>query len=174
MSQSATALSQLASDFRGSLRGLASTVSLLTTEKGGERFGMVATAVMPVTLQPPALVVGVNCSASIHDAIAKCGWFAVNLLAKQHEVVSRHFTANSRSERFAVGNWADLVVASSPEVRMPVLTDAAAMICCRVREIIPYGTHDLFLSTVEQVTSTPNSEPLLYCNGSFGSFNSPP
>lgn len=160
----------LADDFRRSLRGLASTVSLLTTESGGERYGMVATAVMSVTLDPPALVVGINRSASIHDAVARRGWFSVNLLAQHHEPVSQHFAAHSRQERFAVGNWIDLAVTSKSDVRLPILADALAVICCRVRETIPYGTHNLFLSTVEQVLLAAGAEPLVYCDGGFGAF----
>lgn len=171
MGQQTLAVPQLADDFRKSLRGLASTVSLLTTEDGGERYGMVATAVMSVTLHPPALIVGINRSASIHDAVVRRGWYGVNLLARHQEAVSRHFAAHSRSERFAVGNWVDEGVISTPEVRIPVLADALAVICCRVREVIPYGTHNLFLATVEQVRLAAEAEPLVYCDGGFGSFS---
>ena len=170
MSEQTLAVSPLADDFRKSLRGLASTVSLLTTEDGGERYGMVATAVMSVTLDPPALIVGINRSASIHDAVVRRRWFSVNLLASHHEGVSRHFAAHTRSERFAVGDWVDGAIAAAPEVRLPMLADGLAVICCRVREVIPYGTHNLFLSTVEQVRLSAGAEPLVYCNGGFGSF----
>ncbi len=171
MSKQSSVLSPLADDFRKSLRGLASTVSLLTTEDGGERYGMVATAVMSVTLDPPALVVGINRSASIHDAVVRRGWYAVNLLAREQQAVSLHFAAHHRSERFSLGQWIDLAVATTPEVRLPVLADGLAAVCCRVREIIPYGTHNLFLSTVEHVQLTADAEPLVYCGGSFGAFS---
>jgi flavin reductase (DIM6/NTAB) family NADH-FMN oxidoreductase RutF len=171
MSKRAPVISQLADDFRKSLRGLASTVSLLTTEDGGERYGMVATAVMSVTLDPPALVVGINRSASIHDAVVRRGWYAVNLLARSHEAVSRHFATHHRSERFAVGQWIDAAVVSAPEVRLPALSDGLAVVSCRVREIIPYGTHNLFLSTVEDVRLAADADPLVYCDGRFGSFS---
>ena len=44
--------------FRKALRGLAATVNIVTTSDGGQRYGMTATAVMSLSLDPPSLVVG--------------------------------------------------------------------------------------------------------------------
>src|SRR5258708_39899698 len=105
MMTSIQATERLADGLRRALRGFAATVSVISSESDGERYAMIATAVMPVAMAPPALVVGVNRSASIHPAICNSGALCINVLCEEHELISRYFSSASRDDRFSVGSW---------------------------------------------------------------------
>jgi flavin reductase (DIM6/NTAB) family NADH-FMN oxidoreductase RutF len=160
----------LANEFRDSLRGVATTVTLISAEHGGRRYGMVATAVMSVSLAPTTLAVGVNRAASIHGAICQRNAFCVNVLSQAHEPISRHFASSSGEERFQAGSWLSLQEAEPVLRGIPYLADAQSAIFCRLRETVPCGSHSLFLGTVEQLLSHNNKSPLLYRDGGYGFF----
>ncbi|NBW26299.1 MAG: flavin reductase, partial [Betaproteobacteria bacterium] len=52
------------------MRRLAATVTLVTTsDADGKRYGMLATSVTSVTMEPPMLLVCVSRSAHVHPAL---------------------------------------------------------------------------------------------------------
>ena len=95
----------LAETFRHSLRGLAASVTIISTRAGATRHGMVATAVMSLSMQPPSLAIGVNTSASIQKPLLRRRAFVVNILSEWDERIARGFTSANGEARFAYGAW---------------------------------------------------------------------
>lgn len=93
-------------DFRGAMRRLAATVCVVSIRENGRPLGMTATAVTSLAADPPSLLVCVNKSASMHDALAGAELFCVNLLHRDQEHVAKIFSDSTRRDvRFATGIW---------------------------------------------------------------------
>ena len=94
-------------DFREAMRGLASAVTLVTSRDAfGAPHGMAATAVIPVSMQPPSMLVAVNRSASLHPVIEQAGRFCVNVLPdSQRAIVEAFSRSDMRERRFTDFAW---------------------------------------------------------------------
>lgn len=145
--------------FRVAMRRMAATVSIISTRLESVPYGMTATAVSPVSMDPPSLLVAVNQSASIHAPIKSLGVFWVNLLGEDHIEQCQAFSGKlSGSNRFHSGTWIE-------ERGMPLLADAQANICCEVELQIPFATHTIFISRVIEVRASGSVRPLVYLDG---------
>lgn len=153
---------ELVTAFKGAMRRLAATVTVISTGEGGERQGMTATAVTSVTTDPPAILVCVNQSASLHPLMATGTRFCVNLLHNAHTDVAGAFGGKLQgAERFSAGTWAD------NDAGVPYLTDAQANIFCTVDALMLYGTHTIFVGKVDQVRLFGDIAPLIYQDGRY-------
>lgn len=143
------------------MRRMAATVTIISTENGGERFGMTATAVNSVSMDPASLLICVNHSASIHDPLCERGTFCVNVLSVAHQAHCSAFSGKEKGEdRFRYGSWFD-------RYGTPYLGDAQANIFCNVDAKIPYGTHTVFIGRVTECFLRSASEPLIFVDGKF-------
>lgn len=157
----------IATAVRRVMRHVGSTVTIITTERK-HRFGMVATAMMSLSLDPPALVVGVNRSASIHDPLLERRAFSVNVLAESDENVSRRFTSLAGEERFTAGDWRYDDEGAFRGI--PYLATAQAALFCIVQQSIKSGTHTLLVGSIVEANERAAESPLLYCDGNYGAF----
>lgn len=152
-------------DFRMAMRRLAATVSVIATRESGICHGMTATAVSSLTVEPPALLVCINQTASIHEHIRRSGRFCVNLLGVGHEELSAAFSGKLKGqERFSIGAWC------TDGPLMPYLETAQANVFCRIDGDMEYGTHTIFVGRVEHVRLRDNANVLVYQDGSLGHF----
>jgi len=149
--------------FKQGMRRLASGVSLITTTIGGQRHGLVATAVSSVTGSPPSLLICVNKTASAHDHIAASGIFCVNILSDRHEDVATRFSNSAdRDKRFAAGEWRELVTGA------PALEGALASFDCETRQAIPYQSHTIFVAEIVGLELWSDAiNPLVYLDGRY-------
>ena len=154
------AASDVETAFRASMRRLVGGVALLTTADGERRYGMTMTAVMSLSMKPPALVIAVNTSASIAKPLLDRGRFCVNLLGVEHNETCRAFSLLPSEDRFSVGDWKD-------HEGMPYLAGAQAVICCTVGPVTTFGTHALIIGAVNDVLLSHKVEPLVYLDGQF-------
>jgi flavin reductase (DIM6/NTAB) family NADH-FMN oxidoreductase RutF len=153
----------VASAFRDAMRRVASSVTLITTrDADGSPHGMAASAVIPVSMDPPAILVAVNRSSGLHPTLSTHGRFCVNLLAGSHHPLLGAFAQSSRrAERFVTGDWEDSTDA------LPFLASAPAAVCCEVDQRIDYATHTLFIGRVTDVRlADDHLDPLVWFNGS--------
>ena len=152
----------LADATRQALRRLAGAVVVITTRQDGVRHAMAATAVNALSMDPPSMLACVNKSASIHDQLAKGGYFALNILGQDHVEVSHCCGGKVKGEaRFEEGDWDD----SGP---VPVLNDAQAAIILKADGQFTYGSHSIFVGKVEEVRVHDGKiDPLIYLNGSY-------
>jgi flavin reductase (DIM6/NTAB) family NADH-FMN oxidoreductase RutF len=153
---------ELTAAFKGAMRRLASTVTIVSTAHDGRRYGMAATAVSSVTAAPPAILACVNRSASIHAALNVGARYCINLLGPAHAGIVGAFSGQVAGEdRFARGDW------RAGGGGQPYLADAAAAIFCRLALSTPYGSHSIVVGEVEAVLLGGDPEPLIYRDGGF-------
>jgi len=166
----------LSNELRSVMRGIGATVTVIATADGDKRHCMVATAVMPMSLEPPTLLIAVNASASCHDPILRRGAFCVNVLGAEHLALGCAIAQSANRDRFDVGSWC-YVHTSTQDTSLqeavsglPYLEAVQAALACRVVRTVQHGTHTLFFGEVLWTAQSGHVEPLLYCDGSFGRF----
>jgi len=154
---------RLADGFRQAMRRLVATVTIITSGDVQSRAGMVATAVMSVSAQPPSLAIGVNREAGVWQAIKDSQRFGVNLLSTQHASLVHPFSGQLQGEdRFSLGAW------ERHASHTPFLVDAVVTLFCHVDAALDYGTHTLFVGAVDDIRMNEKAaDPLLWRDGGF-------
>jgi 4-nitrophenol 2-monooxygenase / 4-nitrocatechol 4-monooxygenase, reductase component len=150
--------------FRSVMGHFASGVTIITTRHEGIDYGLTASAVSSLSLDPPMLLICVNKASHTQKAIAQSQVFAVNILQEHQSEVARHFSS-SHPDKF------DGVSVSYGALGVPLLGDALATIECRVTEEVTGGTHSVFLAKVETAQAA-DGMPLTYFRGRMGRFAS--
>lgn len=144
--------------FRTAMRRLTSTVAIISA-KGAEDTGVVMTSVTSLCMDPPSLLIAVNRKASAHSAIQSSGLFRVNLLHAEHAELLEPFSGKIKgAERFKIGTW-------SFESDGARLTDAVASIGCVSVASLDYGTHTIFVGSVNDVVLGDIEHTLLWRDG---------
>lgn len=151
---------ELADGFKHAMRRLTSSVAIIASRDGDDPVGMVATAVVSVSTTPPALLICVNRSASLHSPLTLSGRFSVNLLSASHSELIPVFAGQVKGpERFSHGHWEDLH-------GLPCLADAQSSLVCTLDKRVDYGSHDVIIGRVDAVRFAEPINPLLWENGS--------
>ena len=144
--------------FKTAMRRLTSTV-VIVSARGGEDTGVLMTSATSLCMDPPALMVAVNRSASAHAAIRQSRQFRVNLLHAEHADLLEPFSGKLKGpERFGIGSW-------SFEPDGARLNDAVASIGCVVDGSMDYGSHTIFVGRVTDVVLGEAEHPLLWRDG---------
>lgn len=147
--------------FRQTIGHFATGVAVITTRTAERAFGMTASAVSSLSLEPPMLVTCVNRKAPTHEAITCSDQFVVNVLARSQEPLARHF-ATPADDKFAG------VQLTEGRHGMPVLAGCVANFECVVESVATGGTHTIFIARVLSALADESCEPLLYYCGRFG------
>ena len=79
-------------EFRGAMRHLAGGVSVITAGRGRDISGMTVTSVSSLSVDPPALIVGINREASSWPLVKSYGFFGVNILTSDQIDIAERFT----------------------------------------------------------------------------------
>jgi flavin reductase (DIM6/NTAB) family NADH-FMN oxidoreductase RutF len=167
---------QLSDELRIVMRGIGATVTVISTTDTQTQHCMIATAVMPMSLEPPTVLIAVNASASCHKPILVHGAFCVNVLGSEHLALGSAIARAASRDRFNEGSWSRVGDSSTGSThrtdvaRLPYLKAVQAALACRVVRTVQHGTHTLFFGEVVWIERSSQIEPLLYCDGEFGRF----
>ncbi len=163
MSAATLAPPDLAMRLKAVLRGMPSPVALITTRDvtGGQPAGLAASAIIPVSMAPPSMLVCVNRQASAHAAIAASGRFCINLVGARQIALAHAFSSSAgRDQRFAAEDWGE-------RHGLPHLPSAPASLFCVVRATLLFGTHEAFVGEVFDVTANGAEQPVGWLAGAF-------
>lgn len=146
--------------FRRQVGLFATGVCVVTVQDGRQILGMTANAFTSVSLDPLLVLVAFSRDAHTLSAIARTETFAVNLLSREQENLSRHFAGRASSppevhfEPFAGG---------------PRLVGSLATIGCRVETSVGAGDHQLVIGRVIALTPPPagSERPLIFWRGAY-------
>ena len=152
----------LAVGLKQAMRGFAQSVTIITTLGAeGERYAMAATAVTPVSMDPPSMLICVNRTATAHRILEGGAHFCINILAADQADVGKSCAIAKGGDRFGVGDW------RTDNGGLPYLADAQTVIVCHQRQVTAYGSHDIFVGDVQSVRSSGNVDPLIYLDGAY-------
>lgn len=135
----------------------ATGVTVVTTCEGSRRLGITVNAFTSVSLDPPLVLICIDRSSRLHDALLKTGIFAVNILSEEQACVSTCF-ASGGEERYA--NFCG-VSSHTEATGAPVLDESLGFVDCRVEDVYPGGDHSIIVGRVEALAMN-DGEPLLY------------
>ena len=151
-----------AAQFRHVAGHLASGVTVITTTIDGVDFGMTASSVTSLSVDPPMMLACLNEAVPTTGAVARAGHFVINVLGQGHEDIAYQF-ASPRDDKFS-----GLAVDRGPDGK-PRLRDALAHLVCEVSEQVAGGTHTVFIAHVREASAS-DGRPLTYFRGGFGRF----
>lgn len=146
--------------FRRAMGRFAGGVTIITARHAGRDYGLTASAVSLLSLDPPMLLICVNQASHTRDAIVASGAFGVNILREQHGELARQFAAPHHNK------FAGLNVSYGPH-GVPLLEGMLATIECRVGEMVSGGTHTVFLAEAS-AASLAEGMPLIAFRGRLG------
>lgn len=145
--------------FKLAMSHFASGVTVVTTEVGGQPYGMTVASFASLSLHPPLVLICVEKNVKTHDAITQAGSFGVSMLALSQQEVSGRF-ASRRDDKF------DGVSVRRGELGIPLIDGAICTLECRVHQQLPGGDHTIFVGEVVDV-QTHDAEPLLYFRSAY-------
>lgn len=133
----------------------------VVTTKGadGSDQGMTVSAFCSLSLEPPLVLICIEKTASVHEALTRAPAFVVNILSAKQEQIARRF-AIVDIDRF------DGIGFSRSGKGIVVLDDVLGVIECNRFALRDGGDHTIILGEVE-AGRTGNSAPLLYYRGGY-------
>lgn len=149
------------SDFKNLMRGVASTVSVVTTVHEGEPHGMTATAFSSVSADPPMVLIVLNKTTRSHPLISASRLFIVNMLQEGQVELSARF-AGKVDDQFAGIRW------RPGRTGAPILNDVLSYFECETVSEVDVGTHTIFVGRVIGGEAS-GKPPLLYHCGQYKS-----
>jgi flavin reductase (DIM6/NTAB) family NADH-FMN oxidoreductase RutF len=148
--------------FRGTLSNWASGVTVVTSRHDEELRGMTASAFCSLSLDPPLVLVCIDRSAIMHEVVARSHIFAINMLARDQEEVSRVCA----SRRVEEARRLEGIPYHTEVTGSPILDHAIGYLDCRVEHAYDGGDHTIFVGRVEAAGAR-DGEPLLYFRGAY-------
>jgi flavin reductase (DIM6/NTAB) family NADH-FMN oxidoreductase RutF len=153
---------ELPAMFRAAMRRLAASVSIVVARGNNGPVGMAATSITSLTADPPAVLVCVNRSTSLHALLEPTAPLSVNLLSRHQQDVSAVFGGGvPREDRFKVGDWRE------GRNGLPVLDGAQANLLCVIDAMLAYGTHSIVIARVLEAQVSETIAPLIYQDGAY-------
>ncbi len=137
-------------------------VTVITATHNGVPVGMAASSFTSLSMNPPLVLFCPAKSSSTWASISDAGHYAVNVLAAEHEDVSKQMSSKS-ADKFAGLAWHTEVSGS------PVLDDALGWIDCRTEHVYEGGDHWIVVGRVLAL-GWRDGEPLGYHRGAYGRF----
>ncbi|CAM2192430.1 FMN reductase (NADH) RutF [Paraburkholderia kururiensis] len=156
------------STFRNAMSKLVGSVHIVTSTGFSGDVGMTATAVCPISLVPPTLLVCLNQHSRTHDVAIASGVLSVNVLSDDQEALAEEFgvvSGGDMSARFASARW------SRGSTGAPLLDGCAVALDCRVDDDHQVGTHSVLFCTVVDVTAHEKDGVLLYGARRYASYD---
>src|SRR3954453_24199778 len=152
--------------FKQGMRALVGGVTVIATQDSlGVYLGLTATSVTSLSADPPSILVCINRSSPIAEALATDVHFSANVLAENQVDVAQAFGGQRTVRgmgRFAYGSW----FRSSHDV--PLLAGARVSFECVAAESMDWATHRVGIGRVCDVHSThPAARPLVYHDGRY-------
>jgi flavin reductase (DIM6/NTAB) family NADH-FMN oxidoreductase RutF len=157
--------SERSAAFKAAMRAAPSAVTLVTTrDRRGQPHGMVASSVVPVSMDPPSLLIAVNRTAGIHPVLLHSMRLCVNYLADGQDHLLRPFSRSDlKPQRFASADWRNAI--GAVDGRLPWLPRASAAVFGDIDRTVDYGTHTLFIARVTDVAlprADGSAQPLVW------------
>ena len=148
------------------LRHLPRAVSVVTFPRGADWFGVTATSLSSLSVEPPTILVSFACAANISPAVAMKAPFGVSVLAASHAEIADRFgreaLVDASLDDFE-GSW---VAAASGVV---LRSDAVAALECETEEIIDRHGRAIVIGRIRNVFKIGGSGALVYWRGAYNS-----
>jgi flavin reductase (DIM6/NTAB) family NADH-FMN oxidoreductase RutF len=151
-------------EYRSVIGRFPTGVTVVTTcDPDGEPWGLTASSLTSVSLEPLYLLVCIGKGSRSHDVVVAGEHFAVNVLASDSADLSTRFALVDPGDRFHGIDHRTEATGS------PVLDRAAAWLDCRVAQLHDAGDHTIVVGEVLACDADPAVDPLVYHAGTYRS-----
>ena len=148
-------------DFLQAMRGITSTVTVVSAKDGENKQAMTATSVASLSLDPPTMLVCINHEATIHDVMKEGLGFCINILSVGQEGLADICSIKGKEgQRFLEGDWSEFD-------DIPYHKDSQSNMFCNCIKAIEHTTHTIYLGEIVKVINQNNFNPLLYKDGNY-------
>jgi flavin reductase (DIM6/NTAB) family NADH-FMN oxidoreductase RutF len=148
--------------FIAAMRGVASSVSVVTTAGPAGRHGATVSAFCSVSADPPAVLVCLRADSRIARSVTANGAFCLNVLAEPCSDVAARF-AGCHDD--AVDDRFDGIAHDDAPTHGPAIDDATVF-RCELGETTDFGSHRIFVGRVVDLRAG-SSPPLTYLDGAY-------
>lgn len=149
---------------RQALGQFATGVTIITARTAsGEDIGITANSFASVSLDPPMILWSLARNSQNVGEFRPGFRFAVNVLARGHEPLARHF-GRSGADQFSILPVDSHILHGLGDV--PLIGGAIACFECRVDQTVEAGDHNVLIATVDRFAQAPG-EPLVFHGGRF-------
>ena len=153
--------SDLKKNFIQAMRGIASTVSVISAKTDDIRHAMTAISVVSLSVEPPSMLVCVNKDASIHTILSEGSLFCINILSDKQESLSKVCSESDEGEsRFQDTSWEE-------ENGYVFNSNSLSNILCECTNTIDHNTHTIFIAEVKRTINNVSEGPLVYMSGKY-------
>lgn len=154
------------SDFRAALGRFASGITIMSTLQDGVAHAMTASAFSSVSLDPPLVLVCVDKSVRMHDAVLDCGYWAVSVLGADHQPQAQRF---ARSGRDLLTQFDGVETVAGPKTGCPLVAGALSWLECRTWATYDGGDHTIVVGEVLSLGADEPLDPaaLVYFRGQY-------
>jgi flavin reductase (DIM6/NTAB) family NADH-FMN oxidoreductase RutF len=136
-------------------------VAVISAWQANEIHAMTANSICTVSFDPLMVLVCVNKKARMSGFIQEAGAFAINILAEQQEIISRHFAGAGQGE--VPGTLHFETIAGTPFIEHTL-----SSLACQVDRVLDAGDHLMILGRVEAVRyQEEEAAPLVYYRGRY-------
>lgn len=151
------------STFKDLMARFPAGVTVVTTERDGQRHGLTVSAFASVSLDPPLVLACIDVDAESHDMIADSGVYGVSFLSEKQADLSDRFAGfHDVDDRF------EGIEATTLQTGAPLLADALAVADCTVEKAVEAGDHTIFVGRVEAAAiNRPTALPLAFWNRGY-------
>lgn len=153
-------------------------VMVSVADKNGKNNIITLAWVGTVCSEPPMVSISVRPERYSYDILRETGEFVINLTTRELAFATDYCGVRSGRE---VDKFKEmhLTPASADRVGAPLIEESPVNIECRVRQILPLGSHDMFLADVLAVHadkkymdeknrfSLEKAEPIVYSHGIY-------
>ena len=146
--------------FISAMRGVGTSVTVVTTNGKAGRRGATVSAFCSVSADPPTILVCLNGSSGIADAVAENGRFNVNILRADQEAIARRFAGHDDGHVTDRFDNIDCGASDIPEIT------GSMILCCETQSLVPSTSHTIVIARVYAVKHL-HLAPLTYLNGDF-------
>jgi flavin reductase (DIM6/NTAB) family NADH-FMN oxidoreductase RutF len=150
-----------ANAFKKTMRQLASGVFVITTRLDDRPHAMTATAFLPLSAEPPLVLVCIHRESDTHRALSQTTHFGINMLSSGQAALSARF-AGKTSDRY---RFEDIARFEGPH-RNLFFHDSAAHIEVETESTTVGGDHTIFIGRVLWLQTDAKQAPLIYHRGS--------
>ena len=148
-------------EFLQAMRGITSTVTVISAKDGENKQAMTATSVVSLSLDPPTMLVCINHEATIHNIMKEGLGFCINILSVGQEGLADVCSVKEREEqRFLEGSWSEFE-------GIPYNEESQSNMFCNCIKTIEHTTHTIYLGEIIKVFNQGSFKPLLYKDGNY-------
>lgn len=146
------------SDLAAALGRIPSGIFILTTRRGDETTGMLASWIMQCSFEPPMVTAAVQRGRFLIDWLTAGAPVAINVLADDEKDMISHFGRGIATDKEP---FAGIDLLDEPNAA-PILVDALAFLSGKVESSLPTGDHVLFSIVIDSGRLLRDGPPMVH------------